>query len=280
MPSTITDVLNCYKCHRMLQMSSTVTNAFDCYKWHRLLQMASTVTNALDCYKWHRLLQMPSTVTNAIDYYRYPQLLQMPSTVTNGIDCYKCHRLLQMPSTVTNAIDCYKCHRLLQMPSNVTNNIDCYKCLRLLQMPWTVTNAIDCYKCHWLLQMLSTVWERENFVTGQERGRTSSPGAFWVFFKMHGLLHRRTTRHFEKYPESPGDEVGEGAWHFNHTDVTIQDGGAQELVVHLTTTAATFDKHWWKEKQSNNSVCDSYCQNVSRQCWSEFSAEDPIKLSN
>ena len=25
--------------------------------WHRLLQMASTVTNGIDCYKWHRLLQ-------------------------------------------------------------------------------------------------------------------------------------------------------------------------------------------------------------------------------
>ena len=150
-----------------------------------------------------------------------------------------------MPSTVTNAMDCYKCHRLLQMPLTVTNAID-----RLGKGKFRYRSR-----------------ERANLV----------PRAFWVFFKMHGLLHRRTTRHFEKYPESPGDEVGEGAWHFNHTDVTIQDGGAQELVVHLTT-AATFDKHWWKEKQSNNRVCDSYCQNVSRQCWSEFLAEDPIKL--
>ena len=116
------------------------------------------------------------------------------------------------------------------MPSTVTNAMDCYKCHRLLQMPLTVTNAIDRLGKG---KFRHRSRERANLV----------PRAFWVFFKMHGLLHRRTTRHFEKYPESPGDKVGEGAWHFNHTDVTIQDGGAQELVVHLTTTAATFDKH-------------------------------------
>ena len=81
-------------------MASTVSNVINCCKWHRLLQMASTVANGIDCCKCHRLLQMPSTVTNGIDCCKSNRLLQMASTVANPIDCCKWHRLLQMTSTV------------------------------------------------------------------------------------------------------------------------------------------------------------------------------------
>ena len=68
-------------------MSSTVTNVIDCYKWHRLLQVAPTVTTGIDCYKWHRLLQIASTVTNVIDRNKCHRRFQLALTVQRLI-CY------------------------------------------------------------------------------------------------------------------------------------------------------------------------------------------------